>query len=554
MAEQATTIFGIDLGTTYSCIAYVDDYGRPSTIPNSEGERTTPSVVFFDGDNRIVGKEAKGAATLNPDQIVEMIKRQMGQPDWIYFYEGEEYKPEEISSYILRKLVSDAEMMLGVNITDVVITCPAYFGINEREATAKAGEIAGLNVRSVINEPTAAAIAATQAFPELAETGAGQTVLVYDLGGGTFDVTMIKVKGNEISVIATGGDHNLGGRNWDEIVVSYLASEWMNKSGSSDDPLDDFETLQDLFARAEQAKRALSARDQTDVAVAHMGQRERITFTRDKFNELTNNLLERTIEYTNKMLQEAMKKGQTSFDQILLVGGSTRMPQVAERLKREFGHDPKIFDPDEAVAKGAALFGQKLAIDEEIKIKIESWEQSNSGPVSEEAVRQATQEVADLYGLPDIAVEQLHSMKVTNVTSRSFGVVAVNNTTMQEFVANLIRVNDVVPVSVTQTFGTVEADQPSVEVRIMENIVSDSETTLDTSEELGKSLLDLPARLPANSPIEISFRLDEQGRLHMTAREVTDNRIIEATIETSRVISKEELQEAKARSKQLVVS
>lgn len=240
MTQQTTTVFGIDLGTTYSCIAHIDEYGRPATIPNAEGDRTTPSVIFFDGESRIVGKEAKNNAVLYPDQVVELVKRQMGQSDWVFFYDGKEYTPEEISSYIIRKVVGDAETALGISITDVVITCPAYFGINEREATAKAGEIAGLNVRSIINEPTAAAIS-YGLHEEL-----DQVVLVYDLGGGTFDITMIDIKSGEVNVIATGGDHHLGGRNWDEIVVNYLAEQWMTITGSGEDPLDDLETVQDL--------------------------------------------------------------------------------------------------------------------------------------------------------------------------------------------------------------------------------------------------------------------------------------------------------------------
>jgi molecular chaperone DnaK (HSP70) len=274
MAEQATSIFGIDLGTTYSCIAHIDEYGRPDAIINAEGDRTTPSVVLFEGANIVVGKEAKNSAVSHKDQIVELVKRQMGQGDWVFFYNGTEYSAEEISSFILRKVVSDAETALGCTITDVVITCPAYFGINEREATARAGEIAGLQVRSIINEPTAAAIH----YGLHAEQD--QVVLVYDLGGGTFDITMIEIKEEEINVIATGGDYYLGGRNWDETIVAYLADQWMATTGSSEDPQDDPETLQDLFSKAEQAKRSLSARAKTEVAVTHVGQRQQITLTR----------------------------------------------------------------------------------------------------------------------------------------------------------------------------------------------------------------------------------------------------------------------------------
>jgi molecular chaperone DnaK len=542
------TVFGIDLGTTYSCIAYIDEYGRPATVPNAEGERITPSVVFFDGEQRIVGNEAKNNSVAYPDQVVAMVKRQMGQRDWVFFFNGAEYSAEEASSYILRKVVGDAEAFLGHKISDVVITCPAYFGVNEREATARAGEIAGLTVRSIINEPTAAAISYGL------HDESDQVVLVYDLGGGTFDITMIEIKGGEINVIATGGDHYLGGRNWDETIVNYLAEQWVALTGSNEDPMDDIETVQDLFAKAEQAKKSLSAREKTDVTVTHAGQREKITLTREKFDELTGNLLERTVEYTHNMLREAEKKGFSRFDQILLVGGSTRMPQVIDRLRSEFSMEPKSFDPDEAVAKGAAWYGQKLAIGDLIQIKIEGWGGTNAGAANPEIVERARQEVAEEMGLTLPSVQKYDALSITNVTSRSFGVVAFDGRTNEEIVSNIIRVNDSVPAEATQRFGTMEANQQHADIRIVENIISDERADLASSEEIGNASLNLPSGLPANAAIEITFKLNEQGRLHATARELSDNRVVEVDIQTTRVISDSELAAAKARSKQLVVS
>jgi molecular chaperone DnaK (HSP70) len=548
MSEPSATIFGIDLGTTYSCIAHMDEYGRPVAIINAVGHRITPSVVFFDGENRIVGDEAKNNAQLHPDQVVEMVKRQMGHSDWAFFYNGVEYGPEEISSYILRKVVGDAEQALGCKIKDVVITCPAYFGINEREATARAGEIAGLNVRSIVNEPTAAAISYGLHSEQ------DQVVLVYDLGGGTFDITMIEIKSGEINVIAVGGNRWLGGRNWDEVIVNYLADQLKTIAGSTDDPLEDPETTQDLFLRAEQGKISLSApaRDKTDIAVTHAGQREKITLTRDKFNELTANLLDRTIEYTRLMLEEAGKKGYKHFDQILLVGGATRMLQVSERLKAEFGLEPKIYEPDEAVAKGAAWYAQKLAIGDAIKIKIEGWGR-DAGQADAATIRRAQQEVADEMGLSLPAVKRSSEMKIRNVTSHSFGVVALKKSG-EEIVSNIILKNTTVPAQAEQTFGTVEANQQNAEIRIMENIKSEHDVDPSVCEEIGNALFSLPPGLPANAPIEISFQLNEQGRLHAVARELSANKIVEVDIQTSRIISEEKLEEAKARSHQLVVS
>lgn len=549
MSEGTTTVFGIDLGTTYSCIAHVDEYGQATTIPNMEGDRITPSVILFDGSSRVVGKEAKNVALMYPDQIVETVKRYMGQADWVHFYDGVEYRPEEISSYILRKVAGDAEMALGRPVTDVVISCPAYFGINEREATARAGEIAGLNVRSIINEPTAAAIAYGL------HEGQDQIVLVYDLGGGTFDITMIEIKVGEINVIATGGDHRLGGRNWDEVVIGYLAEQWQALTGSLEDPLDDKETVQDLFGKAEQAKKSLSAREQTSVAVTHAGQREKITLTRETFNDLTGQLLERTIEYTHNMLKEAEKKGHTHFDQFLLVGGSTRMKQVAERLVAEFGIEPRMVDPDEIVAKGAALYGQKLAIDEEIKIRIESWGVTEVDEAPQEMIERAQQEVADETGFVLPSVKHLSELSIKNVTSRSFGVEAISRATNETIVSNLIKFNDQVPANATQRFGTVHPNQENANIRILENIVSEDTAELDESEEIGNALLPLPPGLPADAPIEITFQLDEQGRLHATALDLTGHQRIDVPpIETRRVISQEEVEAAKARSTQIVVS
>lgn len=545
MAEMTTKIYGIDLGTTYSCIAYVDEFGKPVTIANIEGERTTPSVVFFDGGNRVVGNEAKNNAVLYPEQVVALVKRHMGEPAWIFVYDGIEYHAEEISSYILRKLVEDAEQA-GHSIHDVVITCPAYFGINERDATAKAGEIAGLNVRSIINEPTAAAVAYGLHSTE------DQVVLVFDLGGGTFDITMIEIRSGEINVIATGGDHYLGGTNWDEVVVQYFAEQWATITGSSEAPLDDIETLQDLFLKAEQAKKALSAREKTDVAVTHAGQREKISLTREKFNELTSHLLERTVEYTHQMLAEAAKKGYTHFDKILLVGGATKMPQVTQRLLSEFGSEPQSFEPDEAVAKGAALYGQKLAIGDAVKIKIAEWGETTRETAPAAVIAKAQQAIADEFGLTLPSVKRFDTLAITNVTSRSFGVVAFDEMN-QEAVSNLIRVNDKVPAQVSQRFGTYEENQTNAEIRIMENLRSEDRVEVGECSEIGNAILDLPAGLSASSPIEITFRLDEQGRLHATALELSKHKTIDVHIETARVISQEEFAEAKSRSKQLVV-
>ena len=365
---ESKQVFGIDLGTTYSCIAVVDEVsGKPYVIANAEGDLTTPSVVYFeDTENRVVGKEAKNTALLEPDRVVEMVKRNMGAPEWRLSFDGEEYSAEEISAYILRKVVADAEQNLGgTKVKDVVITCPAYFGIPQRDATAAAGRIAGLNVLEIINEPTAAAISYGL------HDDRDQVVLVYDLGGGTFDVSIIEVKEGSVSVVATGGDHELGGRDWDEEIVKYLAAEWAAQNGgSADDLAASAETMQDLWRRAEEAKRALTNRAETKVLVSHEGKRASVPLTREKFDEITAHLLENTLSMTRATMATARELGGRDMDLLLLVGGSSKMPQVGERLKQEFGKDPQVHDPDQSVAKGAAVYGQKLAIGNRIRIEL----------------------------------------------------------------------------------------------------------------------------------------------------------------------------------------
>lgn len=559
MSNQEDITFGIDLGTTYSCIAYVDEFGKAVVVPNKEHSLTTPSVVQFDGENRVVGEEAKNNAMLNPEDVVEMVKRHMGEQDWKINYRDRDYTAEEISSYILRKLAADTQEALNVPVKDVVITCPAYFGIAQREATARAGEIAGFNVREVINEPTAAAI--TYGL----QNEGDQVVLVYDLGGGTFDITVIEIKGGNITVIATGGDHNLGGRDWDERIVAYLAEQWKNERGFSDEPTDSAETLQDLWLRAEKAKFTLSVKNEATVTVAHQGQPTRVSLTRDKFNEMTTDLLDRTIMYTNFTIDDARARGYNRFDQILLVGGSTKMPQVTERLQSEFGIPLKLFEPDEAVAKGAAMYGQKLLIDKKINSAIgamtgRSEENFDIDELAPTIVNRAQMEVANDLGLRLGSVQKYHQTSVTNVASHSFGIIAIKDSgkpTRREIISNLVVVNDPLPAAQTKPFGTEQDDQESVVLQIMENTERGSEVEqgkYSQEAEIGNAFLPLPLRLPAGSIIEVTFELNQQGRLHVVGREPVSGAIIDATIETKGGISEEDLQDAKERASRIVIS
>ncbi|MFW5640240.1 MAG: Hsp70 family protein [Thermodesulfobacteriota bacterium] len=557
MSKQKKRIFGIDLGTTYSSIACVDEYGKTIVIPNAENERVTPSVVFFDGDNIVVGDVAKESSKLYPDEVVSFVKRSMGEQNYIYEFNGKQYRAEEISSFIIRKVVQDAEQHLGISGTkDVVITCPAYFGINEREATRRAGEIAGYNVRQIINEPTAAAIT----YGSM-ETDREQVVLVYDLGGGTFDITMIEIKPHaSIEVICTGGDHNLGGKDWDDRIVAHLVEEFQKSTGSKEDILEDPDTCQDLQLSAERAKKVLSQREKTPVLITHGGERVKVTLERKLFENITQDLLERTVSLTHEMLHEARKKGHDRFDEIILVGGSTRMPIVAERIRQEFSTEPKLFDPDEAVAKGAAIYGWKIFLQDEVKDKVaqktgrnvdelDDLEDIDLKDVLDEVEEMVAQDTG--YTVSDI---QRSRIKIRNVTSKSFGVIA-HDSNDQEIVYNLILKNNDVPVNISRAFGTAVANQEAASIQIMENESGETVTRPEHAVLIGNAVLNLPSDLKENTAIEITFRLNEEGRLEITAEETSETRrSVNVTIETRSVIQGEELEEAKTRARHIVVT
>ncbi len=558
MTQQANRIFGIDLGTTYSSIAYVDEFGKAVIIPNAENERVTPSVVFFDEDSIVVGDVAKESAKLYPNDVVSFIKRSMGEPNFVFVHNGEEYHPEEISAYILKKLAQDAEQYLGEKVTDVVITCPAYFGINEREATRKAGEIAGFNVRQIINEPTAAAIA----YGSLDSTQ-DSVALVYDLGGGTFDVTMIDIRRDSVEVICTGGDHHLGGKDWDDRIVAHLVELFQAQTGTTADILEDPDTWQDLQLSAEKAKKILSRRERTPISITHGGERVKVLLERKKFEEITEDLLERTIEFTKGMLEEAKAKRYDHFDEIILVGGSTRMPQVVKRIEKEFSVTPKIYDPDEAVAKGAAIYGWKLGLNDRLIQRLAGKtlrpiqqiedipELIENKELSIEDVKKAAQQVADEAGYTLPSVESA-MLRVKNVTSKSFGVVA-HNPQNRPVLINLVLRNTGVPVTAKKNFYTAVENQSSVLIRIMESETSQVEVPVEYGVEIKTAVLNLPPNLPADLPIEITFTLNEEGRLHMTAMETRESRQVEVVLDTACVISGEALEKAMARSQNLVI-
>jgi len=556
VSDGLKRVYGIDLGTTYSAIAYVDEHGKPVVVPNQESERITPSVVLFDGDNVIVGNTAKEAAKVEPHRVVSRVKQNMGDPHFVFEHDGQAYSPEDISSFVLRKVVGDAEIALGGDekITDVVITCPAYFGTDEREATANAGRLAGLNVRAILNEPTAAAIAYGL------EQGEDQTVLVYDLGGGTFDVTMIEIKDRLIRVICTGGDHRLGGALWDEAVVLYLAEEFRKQTGETSDPMDDPEVLNDLFLQAERGKKTLTQRDKAPFRVTHAGHQARVELERSQFETITRHLLDRTIELTREMLADAKAKGFTKFDKIILVGGATRMPQVRDRIVSEFAIEPESYDPDEAVAKGAALYGLKESLQDEVRdlLTPETPEAESPGggldlaAVSEEQVAEALDKIERELGYTLTGpVRELVNTRIVNVLSKSLGVVALNEKG-KDIVVVLLPRNGEVPMESANDFGTDLANQAGVDIRVMAG-ERDSTEPLDCK-DVGVATLNLPPNLPARSPIRVKFAINKDGRLNVTATDLTGGGSIDVDFETEAVMNAEAVAERSSALRLLNVS
>lgn len=561
MMSEVKKVFGIDLGTTYSSISYVDESGNPVIVKNMEGDSITPSVVFFESEsNIVVGQVAKDTAALFPDKVVSFIKRSIGKSGFSYDYSGENITPEEISAYVLKKLANDTKKLTGFEVNDVVITCPAYFGINEREATSRAGQIAGLNVLSIIDEPVAAAV--TYGCTKSEED---KVVLVFDLGGGTFDVTMIEVTKDAINVVCTGGDANLGGKNWDDAIMIYISQQFQEQTGVSADALfDDSEMLQELIIKAESTKKELTAKDKATIPLRFDGNKARVELTREKFDEITIDLLNRAILLTKEMLGEAEKKGVTKFDELLLVGGSARMPQVAHALRQEFGIEPTMFEPDESVSKGASIYGYMMQFESEKlrKIKeaiaektgesvanissVEVAVQIEEGVITEDEVKQVENTMLEKGYVPRFTGKSGKAREINPVTSKSFGVKAFDQTDTERLF-NLIIKNTNVPCEVSERFGTHQDNQLSVEIVILESEVVDKVTNLEMGVEIGNAVLEIPAGLPAGSPIDVTFKLNKEGLLEMKAVECTENRECRITIELTNGITEEELKAAVSR-------
>ena len=551
---MAKYIFGIDLGTTYSCISYVDESGRPVVVKNMEGSDITPSVVnFADPQHVVVGEVAKDNAVTDPENTVSMVKRLMGKTDDAGTFNGEKKSPEEVSSYILRKLTEDAAKNLDSEVKDVVITCPAYFGTEERTATKNAGTIAGLNVIEIISEPTAAAL-----FYGCSKEQEDKTILVYDLGGGTFDVTVMSIKSGNIEVVCSDGNHELGGKDWDLKLIEYLLAEFEKQTGNSPELAPDEE--QDLYIKAENAKKQLTSKEKTTVSVQAGGDRARVEITREKFDEITDELLQLTLNKTDDAINAAKEKG-FKIDEILLVGGSTRMLQVNEALVKKYGLTPKILDPDQAVAKGAALYalGAFEAKAKEYKEKIESGRIDTNDAKTKEKIKHYLEPAAvDTSAIPSLHGKSMQEV-VTVATTKSYAVaVLVNIQTQERRCVNLIKKNEAMNDGIIHgelNGGTVYDGQGSVKFEIYESDLTDDDYEVIPDFYLGNAILELPQRLPAGSPVTLKLTLNKEGILEFTGIDETSKNEVHATMQASKgsAMSEDMVYELRSKSQDIVV-
>lgn len=548
-------VFGIDLGTTYSCIAFIDETGEPMVLKNAEDQLTTPSVVYFeDAQTVMVGDMAKEEAILHPLQSVSLIKREMGQEGRTRTINGTEMRPEEISSFILKKLVQDAQNTLanmgkledGEEIRDVVITCPAYFGTSEREATKNAGILAGLNVLAIINEPTAAAI-----DYGISAEGEEKTILVYDLGGGTFDVTIMKIGKKKISAVATGGNSTLGGADWDQEIITYVAAKFEEETGvSTSDFLGNPETLQQLSINVEKAKKMLTAKAKAPIVVDYDGQHLRLELTREEFDNLTMQHLNHTIEVTESVIREYEAKGYSRKDisEILLVGGSTKMPQVKTKVEEAFGIPSRSFNPDEAVARGASRYANS------IQLYMEYIKNGEDDETEDDKDKKKNPEIIHEteWGLPG-------QETIVDVTSRTYGLmVQVQDHGTEEEkcrIANIIFKNTELPHDVTTTqFGPRMDNQPCVLLKVYESLSNDEMITMDMGVYVGEAKLILPPHTKRGDKFEITFHLDNNGLLKMHAKELKTGNTVDAVFEVSKSMSEEEIEEVKERVSAVCIS
>lgn len=543
-------VFGIDLGTTYSCISYIDEYGKPIVLKNSDGDHTTPSVVMIESEsNIIVGTEAKRSIEMEPDRTVQFIKRKMGKENDTVTLNGTIYHAPEISSMILKKIVNDANEELrqtgvlkdGESVKDVVITCPAYFGMNERQATKAAGELAGLNVLNIINEPTAAAISYG-----VSGSDKNETVLVYDLGGGTFDITVMSISGSDISVVCTGGDDQLGGKDWDEALMGYVTERYEEENG--EDLTEDPETVAALYVDVETWKKALTSREKVNISVNGPAGRFREELTREKYEELTSDLLNRTKNLLDDVLATAEKQGYpiSKIDKVLLVGGSSRMPQVAAMIERDYHVTPVLADPDEAVAKGAAIY----ASNEKAYNDFVADEAARNGKSVEEMKEEnlVTGEMDKKFALATGGAAGVAlKINITNVLSRTYGLEVRDSDTKRMVIFNMLMINDKLPATRTETLYTIGNNQNMLDIKLYESRSTDETMEIEDRVPLTEIEMKFRQGVPVGTPVITTMALDNSGILHIIAEEQQNHSKLDTTFQLSNQMTDAEMNSAALR-------
>ncbi|GHV93999.1 molecular chaperone DnaK [Spirochaetia bacterium] len=532
--------YGIDLGTTYSAIATLDDSGRPVIIENqNDAKPILASAIYFPQDESnppVVGEEAKNMVELEGDRVIQFIKRDIGKENGRTFQFGSmEFNPITISSLVLKRLAEYAGEQ-GNDVKDVVITCPAYFGIPEREATRQAGEVAGFNVLSIINEPTAAALNYCAR-----EVGENRTIMVYDLGGGTFDVSILKMtvdngNGANIDIISTDGNDRLGGKDWDDRLFQHLLNAYCNENGSEPNDAEP-ELRQAIRSKVEELKKKLTQNESKNTTISYGGSNTKIEVSREQFNDMTKDLVAQTMGFIDSIFSKS-GLNESNIDVLLLVGGSTRMPMIKDAIEQRFPGKWRMEDPDLAVAKGAALYSAMI---------VHEQQASGAAPTGGEQPQSARP------ALPP----GIKSMTVQDKTPRSFGpgVMFGNN----YMIDNLIFVGEVSPREIAKEYGTMFDNQPKINLRIFENVettpekpvtpcidINGDEQTTDPLlkvKNLGELNLELQPNTPKNSPIEVYFKLDV-SKLYVRATDKLTGKTVDATMDIENTMKKEELQTA----------
>jgi molecular chaperone DnaK (HSP70) len=544
-------VHGIDLGTTNSAIARTGPDGRPQVLAGMSGEPTTPSVVLFaSGTEHVVGEGARREARLDPEHVCALVKRRMGDAEWRFVAHGTGWSAPAVSSLILRSLVADAGFASGETPTSAVITVPAYFGDEERRATVLAGTYDGLDVVEVLSEPIAAALAygfgRLDGSPELSKGAAHETVLVYDLGGGTFDATVIELADRRISVLAVEGDHQLGGADWDERIALHLARRFCEDNPDAEDPMDDAVGTQALVLAAERAKHRLSDATSTDVVVTHDGARATVTLTRAEVEAMTASLLRRTVDLTRSCLAEAARRGVPRVDRVLLVGGSSRMPAVADALLTELDLDARLHDPDLAVARGAALYGEKKELERMVAADLRTRGRLRDGAPLEDAapadLDDAARRVADAYAVPLAQVRRAVEIRVDTVVSRGFGVLAVNAMAGRLEPTWLVHRNDRLPIRTSRSFGTMRADQSVIALTVVEQQgQAESSRAEDAKVLVEGQITGIPPGYDEGAEVRVVFEMGFDGVLHVTASHVEARLPLTLTVTTGATLSQAEV-------------